>query len=100
MLEDGVMKGAAPECRDQLGWVYFNGHCYMFSRYSFRSMIHFTGWSFWICSYHETFLKAEESCNRVGGYLADVQDAAEGDFLKSVLNVINPKVYLENGADI
>ena len=43
-------------------------------------------------SYHETFLKAEESCNKVGGYLADVQDAAENDFIKGVLNVINPKV--------
>merc|ERR1719500_2132234 len=73
MMEDGVMREAAPECRGQLGWVYYNGHCYMFS------------------SYHETFLKAEESCNQVGGYLADVQDAAEGDFIKSVLNVINPK---------
>merc|ERR1719410_2295542 len=73
MMEDGVMKGAAPECRDQLGWVYYNGHCYLFT------------------SYHETFLKAEESCNRVGGYLADVQDAAENDFIKGVLNVINPK---------
>ena len=34
----------------------------------------------------------------MGGYLADVQDAAEGDFIKSVLNVINPEVYLKNGA--
>ena len=31
-LEDGVMTKAAPECRDQMGWVYFKGHCYMFSR--------------------------------------------------------------------
>ena len=38
----------------------------------------------------------------MGGYLADVQDAAEGHFIKSVLNVINPKVYLKNyaGTDV
>ena len=43
-------------------------------------------------SYHEDFLKAEELCNEVGGYLADVLDNAEADFIKSVLNIINPKV--------
>ena len=32
MIEDGVKTGAAPECRDGLGWVYYNGHCYMFNR--------------------------------------------------------------------
>ena len=32
MMEDGVRKGAAPECKDSLGWVYYNGHCYMFTR--------------------------------------------------------------------
>jgi len=72
-LEDGVMTKAAPECRDQMGWVYFKGHCYMFS------------------SYHETFLAAEESCNKAGAYLADILDAEEANFIKSVLNVINPK---------
>jgi hypothetical protein len=50
-----------------------------------------------IFSYHETFLKAEESCNEVGAYLADVQDVAESDFIKSVLNVINPKVKFTKG---
>ena len=45
-------------------------------------------------SYHENFLKAEESCNEVGGYLADILDNAEADFIKSVLNVVNPKVIL------
>ena len=34
MMEDGVKKGAAPECKDGLGWVYYNGHCYLFTRYS------------------------------------------------------------------
>ena len=29
---------------------------------------------------------------QVGGYLADILDKAESDFVKSVLNVINPKV--------
>lgn len=33
MMEDGDMRAAAPECRDSLGWVYYNGHCYMFTRY-------------------------------------------------------------------
>ena len=31
MMEDGNMRGAAPECAG-LGWVYFNGHCYLFDR--------------------------------------------------------------------
>jgi hypothetical protein len=73
MKEDGIMRGAAPECRDQLGWVYHKGNCYMFT------------------SYHETFLRAEELCNEVGGYLADVLTDEENNFIKSVLNVINPK---------
>ena len=29
---------------------------------------------------------------QVGGYLADILDKAESDFVKSVLNVVNPKV--------
>merc|ERR1712156_430305 len=73
MKEDGVLKAAAPECKGQLGWVYHNGHCYMFT------------------SYHLDFLKAEEECNKVGGYLADVLTKGENDWIKSVLNVINPK---------
>ena len=32
MMEDGVRAAAAPECKDGLGWVYYNGHCYMFTR--------------------------------------------------------------------
>ena len=47
--------------------------------------------NFPIFSYHETFLKAEEECNKVGGYLADVLDEDENNWIKSVLNVINPK---------
>jgi len=73
MQEDGFKSAAAPECKGQLGWVYRNGFCYMFT------------------SYHETFLKAEEECNKVGGYLADVLDNDENNWIKSVLNVINPK---------
>ena len=42
-------------------------------------------------SYHETFLKAEEECNKVGAYLADILDDDENNWIKSVLNVINPK---------
>ena len=64
---------AAPECRESLGWVYYNGHCYMFT------------------SYHVDYLKAEELCNQEGAYLADVLDQAENDFIKGVLNQINPK---------
>ena len=73
MIEDGKTRGAAPECKDELGWVYHNGFCYMFT------------------SYHVTFLRAEELCNEVGGYLADVLDQPENDFIKNVLKVINPK---------
>merc|ERR1712141_893361 len=47
---------AAPECKGSLGWVYYNGHCYMFT------------------SYHVDYLKAEELCNQEGAYLADVLD--------------------------
>ena len=33
MMEDGKRAAAAPECsRDQLGWVYNNGFCYLFTR--------------------------------------------------------------------
>ena len=45
MLEDNVLKAAAPECRFGLGWVYHKGFCYLFT------------------SYHIDFLKAEELCN-------------------------------------
>merc|ERR1711971_593309 len=72
MMEDGNMRGAAPECAG-LGWVYYNGHCYFFD------------------SVHTPYLAAEEKCNEVGGYLADILDQAGSDFVKSVLNVINPK---------
>merc|ERR1719479_654408 len=73
MRENGQLRAAAPECKGQLGWVYFKGHCYMFT------------------SYHETFLKAEEECNKLGAYLADVLTKEENDWIKSVLKVINPK---------
>ena len=33
--------------------------------------------------------------SQVGGYLADILDKAESDFVKSVLNVVNPKVKLK-----
>ena len=46
MLEDNVLKAAAPECRFGLGWVYHKGFCYLFT------------------SYHTDFLKAEELCNQ------------------------------------
>ena len=47
MVEDGQTRTAAPECRGQLGWVYHDGYCYMFT------------------SYHANFLEAEELCNQV-----------------------------------
>ena len=43
-------------------------------------------------SVHTQFLAAEEKCNQVGGYLADVLDVLEQEFLVTVLGVINPKV--------
>ena len=43
------------------------------------------------CSYHETYLNAEERCNEHGAYLADVLDQAENDFIKVVLRAVNPK---------
>ena len=64
---------AAPECTGSLGWVYNNGYCYMFT------------------SYHVDYLKAEELCNQEGAYLADVLSNDENNFIKGVLNVINPK---------
>ena len=73
MVEDGQTRAAAPECRDALGWVYYDGHCYMFT------------------SYHVDFLEAEELCNQAGAYLADVNSQAENDFIKNVLKQINPK---------
>ena len=33
MMEDGRQRAAAPECKGGLGWVYYNGHCYMFTRF-------------------------------------------------------------------
>ena len=72
-MENGEIKAAAPECKGQLGWVYNNGFCYMFT------------------SYHADYLEAEESCNEVGGYLADILTEEENNWIKSVLNVINPK---------
>ena len=47
LQEDGKMREAAPQCTDGLGWVYFKGHCYMFT------------------SWHLDFLAAEEQCNQV-----------------------------------
>ena len=73
MLEDGKLKAAAPECRYGPGWIYWNGHCYQFT------------------SYHEDFLKAEEICNEQNAYLADIPTKEEGDWIKSVLLLINPK---------
>ena len=38
MMEDGHMRGAAPECPG-LGWVYNNGHCYLFTRWTSTPML-------------------------------------------------------------
>jgi len=73
MLEDGKLRAAAPECRYGPGWIYWNGHCYQFT------------------SYHEDFLKAEEICNEQNAYLADIVNKEEGDWIKNVLLLINPK---------
>ena len=72
---DGVptTSAAAPQCTGSLGWVYNEGYCYMFT------------------SYHVDYLKAEELCNQEGAYLADVLNQNENNFIKSVLNVVNPK---------
>merc|ERR1719219_118691 len=72
MMEDGNMRAAAPEC-EGLGWVYYDGHCYLFT------------------SVHTQFLAAEEKCNEVGAYLADILTREENQFIKGVLNVTNPK---------
>ena len=109
MMEDGRAAPAAPECKvsnhlilssyliilsyhlilsynkDGLGWVYYSGHCYMFT------------------SYHVDFLIAEELCNEAGAYLADILDAEEANFIKGVLNAVNPKDgtdYWIGGMDI
>ena len=47
-------------------------------------------YNFPIFSYHETFLNAEEECNKVGGYFMIYHlDNDEDNWIKSVLNVIN-----------
>lgn len=33
MKENGHLRAAAPQCKGQLGWVYHNGFCYMFTRF-------------------------------------------------------------------
>ena len=73
MIGDGNRRAAAPECRGQMGWIYHDGFCYMFT------------------SYHTQFLKAQEECNQVGGYLANILTKEENDWVKSVLAVLNPK---------
>ena len=46
-MEDGNMRGAAPECAG-LGWVYYNGHCYLFDRLVGKLV----GWLFrWLASW-------------------------------------------------
>ena len=47
MQEDGFKSAAAPECKGQLGWVYRNGFCYMFTRYkaNFFLEINFPKWT-------------------------------------------------------
>ena len=40
------------------------------------------------------YLATTRSTAQVGGYLADVLDGDENNFIKSVLNVINPKVII------
>lgn len=85
MVENGQQVQAAPECKFGEGWVYHEGFCYLFT------------------SYHCDFMKAEEICNSHGAYLADILTAKENDFIKSVLNVINPKDgtdYFISGIDI
>ena len=72
MTEDGETRAAAPQCSG-LGWVYYEGHCYLFT------------------SRHVDFLEAQELCNEVGGYVADVETQAENDFIKRVLNAVNPR---------
>jgi len=73
MLEDSQMRQAAPECKDGLGWVYHEGHCYLFT------------------SYHVNFLEAEELCNQQEAYLADILTKDESDFIRAVLLAVNPK---------
>ena len=43
-------------------------------------------------SYHVDFLIAEELCNEAGAYLSDILDSQENNFIKGVLNAVNPKV--------
>ena len=54
-------------------------------------------------SYHTPYLQSEELCNMHGAYLADILDAAEATFIKTVLNAVNPKDgtdYWIGGMDI
>ena len=39
MLENGERRGAAPECREELGWIYQGGRCYMITSFAYTDDI-------------------------------------------------------------
>ncbi len=85
MLESGSRVASEPECRFGLGWIYHGGNCYL------------------ITSYHEMYDNAVAACESVGAYMADVLSEDEENFLKSVLDAVNPKDgtdYFLGGTDV
>jgi len=73
-----TLNQAAPNCGTDedpyaLGWIYNRGSCYLFT------------------SKHTPFGEAEQVCKPNGAIMADIYSKEESDFIKSVLNVINPR---------
>jgi len=64
---------ATPEDPYALGWIYYDGNCYLFT------------------SKHTPFDEAEKVCESKGAIMAEIYSKEEGDFIKSVLNIINPR---------
>merc|ERR1712064_31810 len=73
-----IVNKAAPNCATKsdpyaLGWIYFDGSCYLFT------------------SKHTPFKEAESVCEENGAIMAEIYTKKESNFIKSVLNAINPK---------
>ena len=84
-----VTNKAAPNCATEsdpyaLGWIYYSGNCYLFT------------------SKHTPFEEAESVCENNGAHMAEIYSQEDSEFIKSILNVIKPKVgtdYFLGGVD-
>jgi len=73
-----IVNKRAPNCATKsdpyaLGWIYFDGNCYLFT------------------SKHTPFEEAETVCEAHNAIMAEIYTKEESDFIKSILNIINPK---------